>query len=79
MKSQTPPSELALAFDPLRPDIYRAVGYSTLISLLALAPTVYMLEVYERVVFGWVLMAATGWIVRGFMGIPRGRDSRPVT
>jgi len=30
-------------------------------------------------VFGWVLMAATGWIVRGFMGIPRGRDSRPVT
>lgn len=50
MKSQTPPSELALAFEPLRPDIYRAVGYSTLISLLALAPTVYMLEVYERVV-----------------------------
>lgn len=30
-------------------------------------------------VFGWVLMAATGWIVRGFMGIPRGSDSRPVT
>lgn len=30
-------------------------------------------------VFGWVLMSATGWIVRGFMGIPRGKDSHPVT
>ena len=27
--------------------------------------------------FGWVLMAATGWIVRGFLGIPRGKDARP--
>ena len=27
---------------------------------------------------GWALMAATGWIVRGFMGIPRGKDARPV-
>ena len=50
MKSRSPPSELALAFEPLRPEILRAVGYSTLIGLLALAPTVYMLEVYERVV-----------------------------
>ena len=25
---------------------------------------------------GWVLMAATGWIVRGFLGIPRGKDAR---
>ena len=50
MKPQSPPSELALAFEPLKPVIYRAIGFSTLISLLALAPTVYMLEVYERVV-----------------------------
>ena len=50
MKSPNPPSELALAFEPLRPEIYKAVGYSTLISLLALSPTVYMLEVYDRVV-----------------------------
>ena len=50
MKPQTPPSELTLAFESLKPVILRAVGYSTLISLLALAPTVYMLEVYERVV-----------------------------
>ena len=50
MKPQTPPSELALAFEPLKPVILKAIGFSTLISLLALAPTVYMLEVYERVV-----------------------------
>ena len=50
MKPQTPPSELALAFEPLKPVIFRAIGFSMLISLLALAPTVYMLEVYDRVV-----------------------------
>ena len=50
MKPQTPPSELALAFEPLKPVIFKAIGFSTLISLLALAPTVYMLEVYDRVV-----------------------------
>ena len=50
MKLQTPPSELALAFEPLKPVIVKAIGFSTLISLLALAPTVYMLEVYDRVV-----------------------------
>ena len=50
MKPQTPPSELLMAFEPLKPVIWKAIGFSTLISLLALAPTVYMLEVYERVV-----------------------------
>ena len=25
---------------------------------------------------GWVLVAVVGWVVRGFLGIPRGRDSR---
>ncbi|NCA00143.1 MAG: type I secretion system permease/ATPase, partial [Betaproteobacteria bacterium] len=50
MKPQTPPSELTLAFEPLKPVILKAIGFSTLISLLALAPTVYMLEVYDRVV-----------------------------
>lgn len=29
-------------------------------------------------VFGWLLTLATGWIVRGFMGIPRGKDARSV-
>ena len=50
MKPQTPPSELSLAIDPLRPVLMRATIYSMVISLLALAPTVYMLEVYDRVV-----------------------------
>ena len=50
MKPQTPPTELALAFDPLRPVLMRAAGFSMVISLLALSPTVYMLEVYDRVV-----------------------------
>jgi ATP-binding cassette subfamily C exporter for protease/lipase len=39
-----------LAFEPLKPVIIKAIGFSTLISLLALMPTVYMLEVYDRVV-----------------------------
>lgn len=50
MKPELPPSELALAFSPLKPALYKAVGFSLIISLLALAPTVYMLEVYDRVV-----------------------------
>jgi len=50
MKPELPPSELALAFSPIKPALYKAVGFSLIISLLALAPTVYMLEVYDRVV-----------------------------
>lgn len=26
---------------------------------------------------GWLFVAAVGWVVRGFLGIPRGADSRP--
>lgn len=50
MKPELPPSELALAFSPIKPALYKAVGFSLIVSLLALAPTVYMLEVYDRVV-----------------------------
>ena len=50
MKPQTPPSELALAFEPLKPVLIRAAVFSMIISLFALSPTVYMLEVYDRVV-----------------------------
>lgn len=50
MKPELPPSELALAFNPIKPVLYKAVGFSLVISLLALAPAVYMLEVYDRVV-----------------------------
>jgi len=50
MKPQTPPSELSMALDTIRPAIVRAALFSIIISLMALAPTVYMLEVYDRVV-----------------------------
>ena len=50
MKPQTPPSELSLALDAIRPAIVRAALFSMIISFMALAPTVYMLEVYDRVV-----------------------------
>lgn len=50
MKPHSPPSELSKALEPLRPEIYRAIGFSLIISFLALSPTVYMLEVYDRVV-----------------------------
>ena len=50
MKPQTPPSELSMALDTIRPAIVRAALFSMIISLMALAPTVYMLEVYDRVV-----------------------------
>ena len=69
MKPQLPPSELALAFEPLKPVIYRAIGFSTLISLLALMPTVYMLEVYDRVVnsrSGMTLLMLTLLIVLAY-------------
>jgi ATP-binding cassette subfamily C exporter for protease/lipase len=50
MKPQNEPSEMSLALELLRPILFKAVLFSLIISLLALAPTVYMLEVYDRVV-----------------------------
>jgi ATP-binding cassette subfamily C exporter for protease/lipase len=58
-----------LAFEPLKPVIYKAIGFSTLISLLALMPTVYMLEVYDRVVnsrSGMTLLMLTVLIVLAY-------------
>ena len=69
MKPQSTPSELSLAFEPLKPVIYKAIGFSTLISLLALMPTVYMLEVYDRVVnsrSGMTLLMLTVLIVLAY-------------
>ena len=69
MKPQSTPSELALAFEPLKPVIFKAIGFSTLISLLALMPTVYMLEVYDRVVnsrSGMTLLMLTVLIVLAY-------------
>ena len=50
MKPQAPPSELNLAIEPLWPEFYKTAAFSMVISLLMLAPTIYMLEVYDRVV-----------------------------
>jgi ATP-binding cassette subfamily C exporter for protease/lipase len=50
MNPQTFPSELEQAIGPIKPALLRAAGFSIVISLLALSPTVYMLEVYDRVV-----------------------------
>jgi len=69
MKPQSTPSELSLAFEPLKPVILRAIGFSTFISLLALMPTVYMLEVYDRVVnsrSGMTLLMLTVLIVLAY-------------
>ena len=56
MNPQNPTPELSRAIEPLKPEILRAIGFSTVISLLALAPTAYMLEVYDRVVNSRSLM-----------------------
>ena len=50
MKPNKPPSELRAAFNALRPYFVRAGWFSLVTSLLVLAPSAYMLEVYGRVV-----------------------------
>ena len=50
MNPNKPPSELSAALAGLRPYFVRAGWFSLLASLLVLAPSGYMLEVYDRVV-----------------------------
>ena len=50
MKPQSPVSELRQAVASLRPYFVRSGWFSVVASLLVLAPSGYMLEVYERVV-----------------------------
>jgi ATP-binding cassette subfamily C exporter for protease/lipase len=50
MSSNKPPSELRSAINELMPYFRRAALFSVFASLLILAPSVYMLEVYDRVV-----------------------------
>ncbi len=50
MNPNNPPSELRAALADLRPYFVRAGWFSLLSSLLILAPSGYMLEVYDRVV-----------------------------
>lgn len=35
------------------------------------------MSLFSGLAVGWAVVAAIGWIVRGFMGIPRGQDMRP--
>ena len=50
MSTLKPPSELRLAVSSLRPYFVRAAWFSLFSCLLVLAPSGYMLEVYDRVV-----------------------------
>ena len=50
MNRNKPPSELANAVSALRPQFKQAAWFSLFASLLILAPSAYMLEVYDRVV-----------------------------
>jgi ATP-binding cassette subfamily C exporter for protease/lipase len=50
MSSNKPPSELGTAVNDLMPYFRQAALFSVFASLLILAPSVYMLEVYDRVV-----------------------------
>ena len=50
MNSNKPPSELREAISALQPYFKRAAWFSLFASLLVLAPSGYMLEVYDRVV-----------------------------
>lgn len=50
MKSNKPPSELREAIAELQPHFKQAAWFSLFASLLILAPSGYMLEVYDRVV-----------------------------
>jgi ATP-binding cassette subfamily C exporter for protease/lipase len=50
MSAKNPPSELNRAVQALRPQILKAAGFSLATGLMLLAPTGYMLEVYDRVV-----------------------------
>jgi len=49
-KKSTSPSPLREAVDSLKPLIKQVAWFGVIINLLSLAPTLYMLEVYERVV-----------------------------
>ncbi len=50
MNRNQKPSELSEAVLALKPHFRRAFGFALIAGLLALAPTLYMLEVYDRVV-----------------------------
>lgn len=50
MNRNLPPSELQLAVQAIKPQLVQAAVFSMIASLMVLAPSGYMLEVYDRVV-----------------------------
>jgi len=50
LKTNTPPSPLQAILDTIKPALKRVALFSIFINLLSLAPVLYMLEVYTRVV-----------------------------
>ncbi len=50
LKTNTPPSPLQAILDTIKPALKRVALFGIFINLLSLAPTLYMLEVYTRVV-----------------------------
>lgn len=49
-KKNTPPTPLQTAFDALMPVLKRVLLFGVVVNVLSLSPTLYMLEVYDRVV-----------------------------
>ena len=80
MKQNTPPTELQGALAELRPYFRRAVILTLISGLLSLLPTVYMLQVYDRVVNSanlstlWMLtaMVLVGYVVMEILEWVRG-------
>jgi ATP-binding cassette subfamily C exporter for protease/lipase len=69
MKQNTPPTELQGALAELRPFFRRAVILTLVSGLLSLLPTVYMLQVYDRVVNSGnlsTLWALTAMVLVGY-------------
>jgi len=50
LKPNTPPSPLQVVFDSIKPILKRVALFGFAVNVLSLAPTMYMLEVYDRVV-----------------------------
>lgn len=50
LKKNTPATPLQAALEPLKPILKRIALFGLVINLLSLSPTLYMLEVYDRVV-----------------------------
>lgn len=68
---------VASEFDltPERIEAFEAIQRKALLEQWGVAA----LFLFGGLVVGWAVVAAIGWIVRGFMGIPRGQDMRPVS